>query len=96
MQLAQQQAQQLAQQQALVQQQAALAQARAQAQARQAQIQAQHKNLRVNDSVVKKAAEATVLQSQKAPQQPAQEEPVQAIQPAYITQLETDLAGDMQ
>lgn len=75
---------------------AAQQQALTQQQARQAQTQAQHKNLRVNDSVVKKAAEATILQSQKAPQQQPAEEPVQVIQPAYITQLETDLAGDMQ
>lgn len=99
-QIAQQQAQQLAQQQAISQQQALAQQQAARAQAAALAPAAPHKNLRVNDVVVKKAAQATILQTQKGqaqqPQQQPQEEPVQVIQPAYITQLETELAGDMQ
>ena len=48
--------------------------------------------MRVNPDVVKKAADATILVSQKTPP----DEPVQVIQPAYIQALETELATDMQ
>ncbi len=58
----------------------------------QLRSRAQHTNMRVNPDVVKKAADATILVSQKTPP----DEPVQAIQPAYIQALETELATDMQ
>lgn len=58
----------------------------------QLRARAQHTNMRVNPDVVQKAAEATILVSEKTPA----EEPVQVIQPAYIQELETQLATDMQ
>lgn len=58
----------------------------------QLRSRAQHNNMRVNPDVVKKAADATILVSQKTPA----DEPVQVIQPAYIQALETQLATDMQ
>lgn len=59
-----------------------------------------HTSLRANPEIVKKAAAASILMKQKtaatAPSPFAKEPPVQAIQPAYIQNLETELAADMQ
>ncbi len=56
-------------------------------------------NLRVNDEVVKKAALASILESQKKkqpePEPEPEPEPIEAIRPAYIEELEEELAGDM-
>lgn len=59
-----------------------------------------HTSLRANPEIVKKAAAASILMKQKTvattPSPFAKEPPVQAIQPAYIQNLETELAADMQ
>ncbi len=57
-------------------------------------------SLRINPEIVKKAADASILMRQKTTPTGSppitKEAPVQAIQPAYIQNLETELAADMQ
>jgi hypothetical protein len=52
------------------------------------------KPIRVNAEVVKKAALATILK-RPTPPEPEPEKPIEAIRPAYVEELEQQLAGDM-
>ena len=100
---AQQQAALQAQQQAQMEQQAHVEQQVAQQQAAQGQPQVQaqsgrlnpnRKSIRVNADVVKKAALASILK-RATPEPEPEAEPVEAIRPAYVEELETQLASDM-
>ena len=83
------------------------AQAAAQAQAEQAaraqqphvransgRLNPNRKSIRVNPEVVKRAALATLLK-RPAPQPEPEPEPIEAIRPAYVEELEQQVAGDM-
>ena len=81
------------------------AQAEQAAQAQQPHVQANsgrlnpnRKSIRVNPEVVKKAALATILMRPLIKPQPEPEpepEPIEAIRPAYVEELEQQVAGDM-
>ncbi len=80
---------------------AAQAQAELAARAQQPHVQANsgrlnpnRKSIRVNPEVVKKAALATLLK-RPAPQPEPEPEPIEAIRPAYVEELEQQVAGDM-
>ena len=64
-----------------------------QVQSNSGRLNPNRKSIRVNAEVVKKAALASIL---KRPTQPEPEpEPIEAIRPAYVEELEHQLAGDM-
>lgn len=90
---AQQAAERAAAQQA-AQQQAAQQQAQPQVQAQSGRLNPNRKSIRVNADVVKKAALASILK-RATPEPEPELEPVEAIRPAYVEELEEQLAGDM-
>jgi hypothetical protein len=53
------------------------------------------KSIRVNAEVVKKAALATILRRPTPPPEPEELKPVDPIRPAYVAELEEQLANDM-
>ncbi|MBR0134225.1 hypothetical protein IJM16_03085 [Candidatus Saccharibacteria bacterium] len=61
-------------------------------QANSGRLNPNRKSIRVNADVVKKAALASII---KHPEPEPEPEPVAAIRPAYVTELEEQLAGDM-
>ena len=91
-------AQQQAAQQQAAQQQAAQLQAQQQAhpqvQSQSGRLNPNRKSIRVNPDVVKKAALASILK-RATPEPEPEPEPVEAIRPAYVEELEEQLAGDM-
>ena len=83
-----------AQKQAAQQQAAQQQQAQPQVQSQSGRLNPNRKSIRVNPEVVKKAALASILK-RATPEPEPEPEPVEAIRPAYVEELEEQLAGDM-